>query len=162
MITIRKAGTLDAQGMADLLNEIIDIGGTTAIVEQVDRNTLLEWMAHAAHQSAWHVAETESGEILGFQFVEPRKGLPADACDIATFVRVGYSGHGTASKLFEQTKAAARALGYRWINATILADNAGGLAYYQSRGFEDYRHHPNVPLADGQTVDRISKRYDLD
>lgn len=161
MITVRKAGAMDARDMADLLNAIIRKGGTTAFVEEVTRDTLLEWFGYAPDQSVWHVAEDDNGVLLGFQSIEPHEKLPSDACDIATFVRVGQTGLGIGSKLFDATKKAAVALGYTWINATIRADNVGGLTYYQSRGFEDYARHKDVPLDNGHIVDRVSKRYDL-
>jgi len=161
MITVRRAGSLDAADMAALLDAIIQKGGTTAHTGPVSRETLLEWMAHDPEKSAWHVAEDETGRVLGFQFVEPYPDLPPEACDVATFVRLGETGLGIGSRLFDASKAAARTLGYAWINATIRADNAGGLAYYQSRGFETYAHHPDQRLANGMIVDKISKRYDL-
>ena len=94
-------------------------------------------------------------------FFDPDERLPSEACDVATFVRLGQTGLGIGSKLFEATKRAARELGYSWINATIRADNESGLTYYQSRGFEDYARKTDVPLGNGFSVDRISKRYDL-
>ena len=48
-----------------------------------------------------------------------------------------------------------------WINAEIRADNAGGLIYYQSRGFEDYGRIEGRRLADGTVVDKVLKRFDL-
>ncbi|MDP4990334.1 MAG: GNAT family N-acetyltransferase [Marivita lacus] len=161
MITIRRAGDLDAREMADLLDAIIRKGGTTAHTDPVSRSTLLDWMQRDPQRSAWHVAEDEAGKILGFQFLEPHPELPSDACDIATFVRLGQTGLGVGSKLFEASKRAARDLGYSWINATIRADNEGGLAYYQSRGFENHARHAGIALGNGQLVDRIGKRYDL-
>lgn len=161
MITVRTAGTLDARDMAELLNAIILKGGTTAHVDEVTRDTILSWMARAPEDSAWHLAEDDDGVVLGFQFIEPHKDLPPDACDVATFVRIGQTGLGIGSKLFDATRKAAVELGYSWINATIRADNEGGLAYYQSRGFENYARSENVPLGTGQIVDRISKRYAL-
>lgn len=161
MITIRRAGDLDAREMAELLDAIIRKGGTTAHTDPVSRTTLLVWMQRDPQRSAWHVAEDEAGKLLGFQFLEPHPDLPPDACDIATFVRLGQTGLGVGSQLFEASKQAARDLGYYWINATIRADNEGGLAYYQSRGFEDYALNSNVALANGQIVNKISKRYNL-
>lgn len=161
MIIVRVAGQMDARPMADLLNTIIRKGGTTAFTEEVTADTLINWFATAPDQSVWHVAEDSDGTLLGFQSIEPRSKLPADACDIATFVQVGQTGLGIGSKLFDATCKAAVGLGYRWINATIRADNTGGLAYYQSRGFEDYARHPDVQLGTGEYVDRISKRFNL-
>ncbi len=147
--------------MAALLNEIIHKGGTTAFINPVSRATIVHWMSHRPDESAWHIAEDDSGALLGFQSIEPREILPPVACDIGTFVSQKNTGLGVGSKLFEATRKAAATLGYRRINATIRADNAGGLAYYQSRSFEDYAHHPNIRLENGQVVDKISKRFDL-
>lgn len=156
---LRRAGGLDASAMADLLNGIIAEGGTTAFVTPVSAADMKRNMALPG--SAWHLAEDAVGALKGFQWIEPHPDLPEGGVDVATFVRLGETGLGTGSALFEATKQAARALGYAHIHAIIRADNASGLAYYQSRGFEDFRILPDSPLADGRTVDKIWKRYDL-
>ena len=159
MIHIRRAGALDTRALAQLLNAIIAKGGTTAMVTPVTPRELQSWMA--APDSAWHLAEDEHGRIKGFQYIEPHPDLPEGGVDIATFVRLGETGLGIGSALFERTKEAARDLGYRHIYAIIRADNAGGRAYYQSRGFEDFKRLPNSELANGSCVDKIWKRYEL-
>ncbi len=159
MIHIRRAGALDTRALAQLLNAIIAKGGTTAMVTPVTPRELQNWMAAA--DSAWHLAEDERGTVKGFQYIEPHPDLPEGGVDVATFVRLGETGLGIGSALFERTKEAARDLGYRHIHAIIRADNAGGLAYYQSRGFEDFKRLPNSELADGSRVDTIWKRYEL-
>ena len=161
MIHVRRAGVLDAGAMAELLNAIIAQGGTTAMTEPVTRDALAARIAAHPDRSAWHLAEDDAGAVLGFQYIVPNDRLPPEACDIATFVQIGRTQLGIGSALFAATVAAARAMGYAWINATIRADNTGGLAYYRSRGFEDYAIARDLPLATGQRVDRISRRYDL-
>jgi L-amino acid N-acyltransferase YncA len=161
MMTVRRAGDLDAREMAQLLNEIIHIGGTTAYTEDVSAKTIKNWLRKSPDQAVWHVAEDASGTILGFQYIKPNPALPPEACDIATFVRVGQTGLGIGSKLFDKTAQEARLSGYKWINATIRADNESGLTYYQSRGFEDYATQKNIALGNGLTVDKVSKRFDL-
>lgn len=156
---IRRAARYDTRAMARLLNEIIAAGGTTAKTEPITPDEIAR-MARAP-DAAWHVAEA-GGSIVGFQWIEPHAALPPGACDIATFVQRGRTGLGIGSALFTATAAAARGLGYGWINATIRTDNAGGLAYYQSRGFRDWRLLRDVPLGDGTVVDKICKRFDLD
>ena len=158
---VRRAGDLDAREMAELLNAVIRKGGTTAFTEEISGDTVKQWFRQAPDQSVWHVAEHENGQILGFQSIEPHPDLPPESCDVATFVRVGQTGLGIGSKLFAASRSAAARLGYRWINATIRADNTGGLTYYQSRGFETYAHHPDQRLGNGVVVDKVSKRLDL-
>ncbi|MEJ6390195.1 GNAT family N-acetyltransferase [Gymnodinialimonas ulvae] len=148
--------------MTAILNDIIAIGGTTAYTDAVSEGYIRDRISDAPETSAWHVAETEAGEIVGFQWVARGADyLPMDAAEIATFAKAGQQGLGIGSKLFEATRHAAKALGYRWINANIRADNASGLTYYQSRGFEDYGKIEGLRLADGTVVDKILKRFDL-
>ena len=161
MIHIRRAGALDAGPVADLINLIIAQGGTTAMTTALRREDIIDYMAEYPGRAAWHLAEDDDGLILGVQWIEPHDDLPQDAADIATFTRPGHTQMGIGSQLFRQTCHAAKQLGYTWINATIRADNAGGLAYYQSRGFEEYRMGRAIQLNDGTRVNKISKRYDL-
>ena len=160
MIHIRRAGALDSgASMAELLNEVIVAGGTTAITETVTRADLAGWMA--APHAIWHLAEDEAGALLGFQWVVPLTTEPGLVAEIATFARVGRTGLGIGSALFDATREACRAEGYAWIRANIRADNTGGLAYYQSRGFEDYGRIEGYRMGNGQVVDKVLKRYEL-
>ncbi|WP_299735902.1 GNAT family N-acetyltransferase [uncultured Roseobacter sp.] len=161
MIRVRKAMALDAGSMARLLNAIIEKGGTTALTRPVTGEDLQQWMASAPEQSAWHVALDDAEEVVGFQWISPHPDLPPEAVDVATFVQMGKTGLGIGSALFTATSQAAKSLGYIWINATIRADNEGGLTYYQSRGFRDWHFDENVALESGQIVNKISKRYDI-
>lgn len=155
-VTIRRAGIFDTRQMAILLNTIIARGGTTALTDPVTATILTDWMQTQSDISAWHVAEDENACLLGFQWIAPHSGLPDDCCDIATFVRVGETGIGIGSALFRATENAARALRYAAIVAVIRSDNHGGLAYYQSRGFESWRMWNDAP-----TAPRVMKRYAL-
>lgn len=158
-VNVTRAGRLHARAMVEILNAIIARGGSTALTNPVDAGEIAGWMADP--RSAWHVAENDAGLVLGFQWIAPAGYLPADAAEIATFAGIGHTDLGIGSALFRATERAARALGYTWINASIRADNTGGLAFYQSRGFEDYGRIDGDLAANGQGVDRILKRYDL-
>ena len=160
-VSIQRGSKGDLRQTADLLNEIIKIGGTTALTSPLTARALGEWLFNHPDRATWHVAIDQDGELLGFQWIGVWPELPDTACDIGTFVKSGQTGLGIGSALFEATKAAAIEMGYDWINANIRADNAGGLAYYQSRGFRDWGRLESVKLNDGTQVDKILKRYDL-
>jgi L-amino acid N-acyltransferase YncA len=147
--------------MARLLNAIIAQGGATAMAGPVSALTLQEMMTEDPDRTAWHVALDKAETVTGFQWIAPHPALPAEACDIATFVALGRTGHGIGSALFAETAKAARGLRYRWINAAIRADNSGAQTYYQSRGFRLYGETPPVHLVDGTRVSRILMRHDL-
>lgn len=160
-ISVRPGSNADLRQAAELLNEIIAIGGTTARTQATTSRDLGAWLSADPAHSFWCIAEDETGHLLGFQWIGPHPELPADACDISTFVKAGQTGLGIGSRLFEATAKAALDLGYDWINANIRADNSGGLIYYQSRGFRDRGQLENVELADGTRVNKVLKRYDL-
>jgi len=160
-VTVRPAVPADVPQMSELLNQIIAAGETTALQTPVTADNLLKWMDKFKGRNAWNIARDDSGRVMGFQYVEPHVDLPDDAGDIATYVRIGAIQLGIGSKLFEASKHAAKNLGYVWLNATIRADNSGGLAYYSSRGFQTWTTDENTPLSDGTIVTKISKRYDL-
>ncbi len=160
-LTIRPAMRSDAAALADLLNEIIIAGGTTAYQvpftparfadAHIDGPTVLTCM----------VAADASGTVMGFQILLRDDKLPAGWADIGTFARRGATARGIGSALFAATCDAARQRGLTGINATIRADNVGGLAFYTKQGFRDHAVAEAVPLHDGTKVDRISKRYSL-
>jgi L-amino acid N-acyltransferase YncA len=160
---IRLARPEDAAEMAALINEIIKAGGTTAYEDPFTPETMAENYIKAPLLIACHVAEVD-GAVQGFQALWrplPDDTVPTDWAIIATFAKLGGTQRGVGSALFEATKATARAVGVKVIDATIRADNSGGLAFYSSRGFVDYDRLLGVPLKDGTPVDRVRKRYDL-
>mgnify|MGYP000494983366 CR=1 FL=1 len=73
---IRPAKPFDAAVMAALLNEIIAIGGSTAMTRPVTAEDLRQWMAEPG--SIWHLAENDKGAVQGFQWVHRRADLPPD------------------------------------------------------------------------------------
>ena len=87
--------------------------------------------------------------------------LPDGVVDITTFARVGLTQRGVGSALFAATQAEAGRRNYAAINATIRADNTGGLTFYSRLGFVDHSVRRAVPLKDGTSVDRVNKRYSL-
>lgn len=161
-IEVRDAVRGDAAEMAALLNAIIQQGGTTALEEAFTPERFAEAYLDGPDVLCCFVAvDREAGRIEGFQTLGRYAGLPDDVGDIGTFARIDGKQRGVGSALFAATRERARALGLAAINATIRADNFGGLAFYGKQGFEDHSITPGVPLKDGRPVDRVSKRFRL-
>lgn len=158
---ITRACAADTREMAELLNQIIDLGGTTAFLDPLTSSDIQDWVDTAGARGLGFVARTEAGQMVGFQWVDPHPTLGRDVAQIASFVRPGATGIGIGSQLFNATRKVTRDLGYAWIDATIRADNESGLTYYQSQGFETYRTDSTAQLSDGRQVGKISKRFDL-
>jgi L-amino acid N-acyltransferase YncA len=160
-VTVRPTVRDDAAALADLLNEIIAAGGTTAYQIPFTPEAFAETHIDGPGVLTSVVAHDEDGVAMGFQILLRDERLPEGWGDIGTFARRGTVQRGTGSALFAATCAAARKLGLVGINATIRADNEGGLAFYGKQGFRDHAVAVAVPLNDGTPVDRISKRYPL-
>jgi len=160
-VRVRPVQGADAPTLAALLNEIIARGGTTALEQPFTPAELAEAMLTGPDVYCCFVAEDSTGDLVGFQALTRWGHLPDGVGDIGTFTRVGYVQRGTGSRLFEATRRGAQEIGLTAINATIRADNSGGLAFYGRLGFTDDGISRAVPLADGTPVDRISKRLAL-
>jgi len=159
---IRTATHDDAADMTRLLNKIICIGGTTAFQQETTPQVTKAFIEKLQTTGCIHIArDEETDTLLGYQSLEAYPDLPKTLGVIATFSKVGGTKRGIGSMLFAATRLAAPNLGFTEIDATIRADNTGGLAYYSKMGFVDHSVAKNVPLDDGSLIDRISKRYKL-
>jgi L-amino acid N-acyltransferase YncA len=161
-LTVRPVAPDDAPALADLLNAVIARGGTTALEAPFTPDRLAETYLSGPNVHICLVAvDSATGQIEGFQTLGRYPGLPDDVGDIGTFARVDGVQRGVGSALFAAMAERARALGLFAMNASIRADNVGGLAFYTKQGFIDHGVTPAVPLSDGTPVDRVHKRFDL-
>lgn len=157
--TVRPARADDAPALLAILDAIVRIGGTTAVEEPLDEPTFRAWFMEGDGHVACFVAVDDADVPLGYQSLRRDAALPPGCVDIATYARPEPKVPGVGRALFASTLSHARERGLSEINATIRADNAGGLAYYTAMGFVDHAVKTAVPLRDGTPVDRLSKRY---
>ncbi|WP_420587031.1 GNAT family N-acetyltransferase [Ruegeria sp.] len=161
MIAVRPMMPEDVATACRILNDIIEIGGSTAFEIPFSEALFAQIYLDGADKICCHVALDEQGEVAGFQWLGIHEDLPTDCADIATFTRREPVLKGAGRALFAETSKHAAALGFAQINATIRADNRMGLSYYDKMGFRDYAVDYGRPLRDGTPVDRITKRFDL-
>ena len=161
-IVVRPAEAADAEPLTELINAIIARGGTTALETPYSAEGL-NWIYLTGPDviCCFVAVDADTGELAGFQTLGRWPGLGEGLGDIGTFARIGGQQKGVGTALFAATRDRARALGVEAINATIRADNAGGLAFYSRMGFVDHHVDKDVPLKSGRPVDRISKRFAL-
>ena len=160
-LTIRIAHCDDIEGMRTLLNEIIRVGGTTAITSELSPDEMREWFISGENVISCFVAVDSDGFVVGFQSLSKYATLPAGWVDIATFASRSRHKSGVGSALFAHTRDAASQLRFSAINATIRVENVGGLAYYSRMGFATYLVEDGVPQAHGRVFNREHKRFDL-
>jgi len=159
---IRDAALSDASALAELLNAIIDRGGTTAHEDRFTPERLTDsYLTGRAFLCCFVAVDRATGRIEGFQTLGRYPELPENIGDIGTFARNDGKQRGVGSALFVATCGRARRLSLSAINATIRADNVGGLAFYRKMGFEDHSTTLATPLKDGRLVDRVNRRFRL-
>lgn len=159
-MNIRRGKISDAPGLAEILNDIIAIGGTTAYQTPKSPSYFDRLLTATDPKTFLHVAEAD-GKLCGMQWVEPFDAPREHHGGIATFARAGITQRGIGSALFQATREASKVAGYETLVAVIRADNGGGLKYYERMGFRDHAVAKAVPLTDGSPVDRIEKRLIL-
>ncbi len=165
MITVRPARPEDATQLVDLINTIIQAGGTTAHQTLFDNDRMMKHYLAPDLLISCQVA-IEEKTVVGLQSLEwsdpeyegpdPR---PSDWAVIASFVKQGQQGKGIGQLLFNATKTAAMLAGVKAIDATIRVDNTVGLAFYEKLGFNEDGCLANIPLTDGTPVDRVRKAF---
>lgn len=161
MIAVRPMMREDVAQACRILNDIIAAGGTTAFQIPFSDALFAQSYLDGSDKICCTVALDDTGEVAGFQWLGTHEELPENCADIATFTRRNPVLRGAGRALFDETTTQARALGFTSINATIRADNALGLNYYDKMGFRDYAVRYGVKLRDGTPVNRVSKRFDL-
>lgn len=142
----------DLPALCDILNFIIQAGGTTAHTEHM---TPERFEQHYFNSSLFiHTVEHE-GRPVGFQAVfENAQGV----LGVGSFTDQKTPVRGAGAALIDATIAAARAHGGTSIDAVIRADNTPGLAYYAKMGFVDVGVTRDIVLSDGTIVDKVTKR----
>lgn len=159
-VTIRHARPEDAEAMCAVINPIIARGGTTAHEAPWSPERMRE-LTENLEPGAFTLVAEAAGRVVGYQYVEPHPELDEDTGDIASFVAIDAAGMGVGRALAAATFAEARKNGLKRLHAYIRADNAGGLAYYESIGFRTIRVDAGVPLKNGTRVDRVAKIAEL-
>lgn len=153
---IRKAVAVDAPMMAELLNQIIALGGTTAHQHPKSGEEVRENYVNGPDCITCMVT-FDADNLIGWQAIGWWRG----EAHIGTFVIPNRQERGVGSLMFAKTLELARQAGLREIHAAIRADNAPGLAYYARIGFAGDSFDPDFSLDDGRVVGRVNRRFTL-
>ncbi|MFD0915967.1 GNAT family N-acetyltransferase [Pseudahrensia aquimaris] len=155
---IRPTEPRDVGELCQLLNEIIEQGGTTARRQTMSETEFLEHYVTNPISISCVTAQAADGTLLGFQTLHLYDWLPSGWADIGTFARVGSTAKGIGTRLFQSTLQAAADRNISTINATIRSYNIGGLKYYGKMGFVEYKREEAEPLEAGQAAEKVFKK----
>ncbi|MDP6581962.1 MAG: GNAT family N-acetyltransferase [Vicinamibacterales bacterium] len=158
-VTVRPVRPDDAEGVAAVLNPIIEARTFTALDTPVTVEAERDFIHRFPTRGIFHVAVADSDQsIVGFQNVEPFAGYTR-AFDhvgvIGTYVDLTRRRKGIASRLFNATFDQAPAKRYNKLFAFVRADNLPALFTYLRHGFRaigNARRHARI---DGRFIDEI-------
>lgn len=137
---IREATATDAPQMSAFLTRLTEMGRRT---RPSDESFVLDYYINGPQKIQCTLAE-DDGIVLGFQSLSlamegNQWGVTPGWGMIGTHVNPDAARRGVGRALFPATLQAARDYGLQKIDASIGADNAEGLGYYEAMGFRTYR-----------------------
>jgi L-amino acid N-acyltransferase YncA len=164
-IVVRDVELADAEAIIGILNPIIAARIHTAFDQPFTLDAERDYIARFPSRGVWKVAQRGSGQVVGFQVLEPF-GPYTTAFDhvgtLGTYVRLDLRRQGIAKTLFPATFEAARQKGFEKIFTFVRSDNPSALATYQAHGFRVVgiaRKHAKI---DGRYIDEILIETELD
>jgi ribosomal protein S18 acetylase RimI-like enzyme len=138
---VRKAVVDDASEISVILEQLAALGK-----RNIPSDPDFVWTHYIAHPDnvQCSLAVDDDGTILGLQILKTASegntyGVTSGWGIIGTHVRPDAARRGVGKTLFAATRKAAVGAGLTKIDATIAANNADGLAYYDAIGFCTYR-----------------------
>ena len=138
-VSVRRAGTDDAAGVAAVLNGVIAGGSPTLLDTPFTVAEERAYIERMPARSFVHVAEAPGAGIVGFQTVIPWNTFATTEFDhvatMGTYVDAAHRRRGVGAALARSSFAAALALGYDKIFTDLRADNLDSLAYHLTLGF---------------------------
>jgi L-amino acid N-acyltransferase YncA len=163
--SIRKATQSDAGAILAILEEIAAAGVYTAISRPWTADQQRRYLASLSPREAVHMAETQQGEIIGYQTLDlwaPTLESMAHVGQVGTFIRPDWRRQGVGESLFRCTVDFAREYDFQKFVIQVRASNSGALRFYQRMGFRQCgRLSRQVKIGD-QEDDEVIMEYFLD
>lgn len=164
-LLVRDVTPADAEAVVAILNPIIEARLYTVFDQPFTADAERDYISRFPFRGVWKLAVRESGEVVGFQVLEPF-GSYTTAFDhvgsLGTYVALDQRRQGIARVLFSATFHAARQKGFEKIFTFVRADNPAALAAYTDQGFVvvgTARRHAKI---DGRYVDEVLIERALD
>jgi ribosomal protein S18 acetylase RimI-like enzyme len=162
VIHVRRATPDDAAGIAHVMETVT----SERIHSAIDRAWSVEeeraYLASRSDRQAVFVAAEADGAIVGCQVLDFYSHvLPSmsHVGEIGTFLLPKWRRRGVGQALFEQTRAFAKAAGYRKFVITVRGSNDAAQAFYTRLGFVACGRLSDQVILDGRADDEILLEY---
>jgi GNAT superfamily N-acetyltransferase len=156
-VKIHRATANEAQGIADVINSVIQEGGLTAFYPPLTVEQEEAFIEDLGPRSAIFIAEV-SGAVLGVQTIAPFAAYTRamdHVAELGTYVYRNFRRRGVGRKLMEASLDFARAQDYEKIVIYVRAGNSGAQAFYREMGFVPKLLLERQIKVDGQYDDQV-------
>lgn len=158
MIKIRLAELIDNDRITEILNQAIEAGNATAILDTFSPNERLSWLnEHLAGKYAVFVAE-EDKKVVGWLSLSPyRKGRQAFShlAEITYYIDYAYHRMGIAGALYNKALEHCDINGIEMLVAFLYANNHASVKMLEKLGFESWGLFPGAIRVGGNELDHI-------
>jgi RimJ/RimL family protein N-acetyltransferase len=157
-IEIRKAVPGDAEGIANVMHEVVSERVHSAIDRAWTAEQERRYLESLSSREAFHVAVADSGLVVGCQSLELYSSVlttMSHVAQVGTFVLPSWRGRGVGPALFGVTQPFAVAAGYRKLVITVRGSNAPALSFYRRLGFVECGRLRRQVVIDGVDDDEV-------
>jgi len=137
-VRVRTAVLEDAEAIAAIYNPEVVESTATFDLEPRSVQSQREWLQARSGAHAVLVAESDSGEVVGFASLSPYKDRPAYSTTVesSVYVRRDVRGQGIAKTLMADLLDTARSHGFHSVVARIADSQQSSLALHTSLNYE--------------------------
>ncbi|PLW94389.1 MAG: hypothetical protein C0591_12945 [Marinilabiliales bacterium] len=158
MVSIRKAMLTDNVRITDILNQAIEAGNATAILETFKPEDRLSWLQeHMGEKYIVYVAEIDD-QLVGWLSLSPyRKGRQAfrHLAEITYYIDYAYHRKGIAKALYEKALEHCRQYDIKDLVAFLYADNKASVDMLKKLGFTQWGLFPNTIYIHNRELDHV-------
>lgn len=155
-MTIRAAVEADLQAIVEIYNAAIPGRMATADLDPVSSHSRLGWFhQHSCHHPLW-VLELDQA-IVGWLGFQPFYGRPAyrATVELSLYVSPIYSRRGIGRRLLQEAIDRSPSLNFTTLLGFIFAHNEPSLRLFQSVGFQQWGHLPQIAELDSVQRDLV-------
>ncbi|MBK5294949.1 MAG: GNAT family N-acetyltransferase [Acidobacteriia bacterium] len=137
---IRRATGADAEAIAAVLEGVVSERTSTAIVKPWSAEEQRRHLLSLTDREAFHVAESGSGEVVGYQSLERYSAIldsMGHVAQLGTFLKPEARGRGVGRALFEASLKFAAAHEFHKFVIQVRASNTGAQTFYKKLGFRE-------------------------
>jgi RimJ/RimL family protein N-acetyltransferase len=164
-LLIRRASLEDAKGIAGVLDAVARERIHSAIERAWTAEEQRTYLASLSTRETFHVAISESGEIVGYQSLDlyaPSLSSMAHVGQLGTFLLPEWRRRGVGLALFDATKRFAASTGYQKLVIQVRASNLLAQAFYKRLGFVECGRLRAQVIVHGTKEDEIIMELLLD